>query len=74
MSEELTYYPVGAYMVMFYDATHNRVKIHKWDKGLVAAEDFAKQQVSCIPHFHSYVIAHVVKNSLIDKWNPKSHE
>lgn len=70
----LTFYPVGTYMVMFYDHNHDRVLVERWNKGLAAAEDYAKQKVTSTPLFRSYTIAHVVKNSLVDKWSTLSHD
>lgn len=61
-------------MIMFYDHNHDRVKVERWDKGLVAAEEYAQQTVASTPLLRSYTIAHVVKNSLVDKWSTLSHD
>ena len=75
MKSKLTYYPQGAYMIMLYDESHDRVDIKKFEGGMVEALDYAEQLLAASPLLlHSYAIARVIKNSLADKWSPKTYE
>ena len=74
MSQDLTFYPVGSYMIMLYGPDHDRVRIEKSNRSLAATVEEAERLLSSSPSsYASYTISHVVKNTLVDKWSPKSH-
>ena len=73
--DTLTFFPQGAYMIMLFDSTHDRVKTIKRTGNLVEAYDEAEAQLQDNPELYSsYAVARILKNSLADKWSTKTYE